>query len=387
MPLHPLIPIAPALSFTFFAAPPSTATLNVHNGSRSALLPPGVQDAPHPQALDSDGGVGGFERYTWFSIDDDLVYLSFYEDWGPLNIAMFYRFCLHVHHLMESDSAAHLVLYTSSAPQQKANAALLVALYSMIIERQPVADAFHPFSQIEFQPFRDAGYGRADFHLSLQDVLHGVSRALQCELLNLSAFNLDEYEHYEQVANGDWNWLTPNFIAFASPNDREYTNALRATMEGRPSRSLRRPIPETFRNTIRYFRDRGVGAVVRLNNPLYDRAEFENAGIKHVDMYFDDGSNPSEEILRDFIALADAQIAAGRVVAVHCKAGLGRTGVLIGAYLIWRHGFSASEVIGFMRFMRPGCVVGPQQHFMYENATEWVRWRVRHEMRLELAKE
>jgi cell division cycle 14 len=101
MPLHPLIPIAPALSFTFFAAPPSTATLNVHNGSRSALLPPGVQDAPHPQALDSDGGVGGFERYTWFSIDDDLVYLSFYEDWGPLNIAMFYRFCLHVHHLME----------------------------------------------------------------------------------------------------------------------------------------------------------------------------------------------------------------------------------------------------------------------------------------------
>jgi cell division cycle 14 len=104
-------------------------------------------------------------------------------------------------------------------------------------------------------------------------------------------------------------------------------------------------------------------------------------------MYFDDGSNPSEEILRDFIALADAQIAAGRVVAVHCKAGLGRTGVLIGAYLIWRHGFSASEVIGFMRFMRPGCVVGPQQHFMYENATEWVRWRVRHEMRLELAKE
>lgn len=126
MPLHPLIPIAPALSFTFFASPPSTATLNAHNGSRSALLPPGVQDAPHPQALDSDGGTAGFERYTWFSIDDDLVYLSFYEDWGPLNIAMFYRFCLHVHHLMEVRGAAvdmHLRSADSDPPAERPDCA------------------------------------------------------------------------------------------------------------------------------------------------------------------------------------------------------------------------------------------------------------------------
>lgn len=97
---------------------------------------------------------------------------------------------------------------------------------------------------------------------------------------------------------------------------------------------------------------------------------------RRQDLYFDDGSNPSTEILRNFIQLADEVISAGGAVAVHCKAGLGRTGVLIGAYLIWKHGFSASEVIGFMRIMRPGCVVGPQQHFMYENFVEWIRWGV-----------
>lgn len=47
-------------------------------------------------------------------------------------------------------------------------------------------------------------------------------------------------------------------------------------------------------------------------------------------MYFDDGTNPTDEIVRDFIRMAGETIARGKKVAVHCKAGLGRTGVLIG---------------------------------------------------------
>ena len=204
-----------------------------------------------------------------------------------------------------------------------------------------------------------------------------MHRAIAENLLDLTTFNLDEYEKYEQVQNGDWNWLTPNFIAFASPNDREYVAALRDNGGKPPATSIRTRPTKMIANTVRYFKERGVKLVVRLNNPLYDKAVFEDEGIEHEDMYFDDGSNPSDAILRRFIARADEVITAGGVVAVHCKAGLGRTGVLIGAYLIWRHGFSASEVIGFMRMMRPGCVVGPQQHFMYENFAEWIRWGVR----------
>jgi cell division cycle 14 len=56
--------------------------------------------------------------------------------------------------------------------------------------------------------------------------------------------------------------------------------------------------------------------------------------MDHVDMYFDDGSNPSDDIVRAFIRLAE-EVIEGRKkkVAVHCKAGLGRTGVLIGGEL------------------------------------------------------
>ena len=68
-------------------------------------------------------------------------------------------------------------------------------------------------------------------------------------------------------------------------------------------------------------------------------------------------------------------------MAFQCKAGLGRTGTLIGAYLVWKYGFTASEAIAFMRIVRPGCVVGPQQQFMYCKQLEWCKWAAVDEMR------
>ncbi len=78
--------------------------------------------------------------------------------------------------------------------------------------------------------------------------------------------------------------------------------------------------------------------------------------------------------MRQFIRLTDETFAKGKKVAVHCKAGLGRTGVLIGAYFIYKFQFSASEVIGYMRVVRPGMVVGPQQRYMQLNQMKWAGW-------------
>jgi cell division cycle 14 len=130
-----------------------------------------------------------------------------------------------------------------------------------------------------------------------------------------------------------------------------------------------------FQNVLSYFCQRNVGLIVRLNDPLYSPSFFTVNGIQHLDMIFDDGTCPTLPMVRKFIRLAHDMITVKKKsIAVHCKAGLGRTGCLIGAYLIYRHGFTGNEVIAFMRFMRPGMVVGPQQHWLHLNQNIFREW-------------
>lgn len=88
-----------------------------------------------------------------------------------------------------------------------------------------------------------------------------------------------------------------------------------------------------------------------------------DTGFQHYDLFFIDGSTPSDQIVRKFLDISENCSGA---VAVHCKAGLGRTGTLIGCYLMKHFKFTAAETIGWLRICRPGSVIGPQQNFLEE---------------------
>ncbi|SCU99014.1 LADA_0H16820g1_1 [Lachancea dasiensis] len=309
------------------------------------------------------------DEIVYFTVEDILFYNRFHLDFGPLHIGHLYRFAVIFHEILnDPDNAGKaVVFYSSSSTRQRANSACMLCCYMLLVQGWTPHQVLQPLAQVDppFMPFRDAGYSNADFEISIQDVVYGIWRAKEKGLVNLNSFDLETYERYERVENGDFNVLTPDFVAFASPEEDSHHK----THSDRPH------LNAAFRSVLNFFSDNNVQLVVRLNSHLYNKKHFESAGIGHLDLIFEDGSCPDMSIVHNFVGAAETIINQGGKIAVHCKAGLGRTGCLIGAHLIYTHGFTANECIGFLRFIRPGMVVGPQQHWLYLNQHTFREWK------------
>jgi len=294
----------------------------------------------------------------YFSVDDELIYENFYADFGPLNLAMLYRYCCKLNKKLKSASLGRkkIVHYTSFDQRKRANAAFLISAYAIIYLKRTPEEAYKPLisgSNPPYLPFRDASFSGSTYNLTLLDCLHGLYKALLNGFFSFDNFDVEEYEHYEKVENGDLNWIVPEkFLAFSGPHAKSKIE------NGYPLHA-----PEAYTS---YFRKNNVKCIVRLNKKIYDAKRFVDAGFQHVDLFFVDGSTPSDRIVKAFLDLCEQCPGA---IAVHCKAGLGRTGTLIACYLIKHFKFTAAESIAWIRICRPGSVIGPQQNFLEEKQT------------------
>ncbi|XP_064003117.1 dual specificity protein phosphatase CDC14A isoform X2 [Pogoniulus pusillus] len=315
----------------------------------------------------------------YFCTDEELVYENFYGDFGPLNLAMLYRYCCKlnkklkdiitrqtkrsalVHWLFPctliynyfSLSRKKIVYYTSFDQRKRANAAFLIGAYAVIYLKKTPEEAYRTLlsgSNPPYLPFRDASFGNCTYNLTILDCLQGVNKALQHGFFDFKTFDVDEYEHYERVENGDFNWIVPGkFLAFSGPHPKSKLE------NGYPLHA-----PEAY---FPYFKKHNVTSIIRLNKKIYEAKRFTDAGFEHYDLFFIDGSTPSDSIVQRFLNICEN---ADGAIAVHCKAGLGRTGTLIACYIMKHYKFTHAEAIAWIRICRPGSIIGPQQHFLEE---------------------
>ena len=59
-----------------------------------------------------------------------------------------------------------------------------------------------------------------------------------------------------------------------------------------------------------------MSTIVRFNKRMYDAWRFTDAGFDHKDLFFIDGSTPSDAIMKRFLTVSEN---APGAIAVHCK--------------------------------------------------------------------
>jgi len=309
-----------------------------------------------------------------FCIDRDFEYYNFYLDFGPFNLGHLYQFCRMLNEKLDDSRYSNHVIcyYSSAAPTTRTNAAYLICAWQVLYMNKTPEESFAGFTGgrgakvvsspprsvmnggddvLSPIPFHDATQYACTYDLTVLDCIRGLVKARAYGFFDFSSFDLKEYRFYEQVENGDLNWiLYGKIIAFAGPE------------------RVRRVSPSghyalTPSDLIPYFKKKNIGLVVRLNERCYDEQDFVKAGIDFCDSVYPDGSCPPMSTLRKVVAAFES-IPSEKGFAVHCKAGLGRTGTMIGAYLMKHYRLTAAETIGWMRICRPGMVIGPQQQFL-----------------------
>lgn len=133
---------------------------------------------------------------VYFTIDDELLYNRFHADFGPFHIGHLYRFSVLLHDILGDPQNEHrgIVFWSRPDSRSRANAACLLASYMILIQNWAPHLALAPIAQAEppFMPFRDAGYSQADYNISIQDIVYGLWKAKEMELVGFNSFRLDQ---------------------------------------------------------------------------------------------------------------------------------------------------------------------------------------------------
>lgn len=117
--------------------------------------------------------------------------------------------------------------------------------------------------------------------------------------------------------------------------------------------------PESSADLL-WLRGQGIELLVSLTEDRPRRDWVNEAGLLLFHEPMQDMEAPSQEQLDRCVSAMQRAIGQGMGVAVHCGAGLGRTGTVLACYLV-AEGQTADNAIARVRRLRPGSIETEEQ--------------------------
>jgi atypical dual specificity phosphatase len=111
---------------------------------------------------------------------------------------------------------------------------------------------------------------------------------------------------------------------------------------------------------LQWLRRQGIEVLLSLTEDRVYREWTDEAGLLVYHEPLEDMEPPSQEQLDRCVSAISRAVEKNMGVAVHCGAGLGRTGVVLAAYLVTQ-GLSAQAAIARVRRLRPHSIETSEQ--------------------------
>uniref|UniRef100_A0A0N4ZBC6 TYR_PHOSPHATASE_2 domain-containing protein n=1 Tax=Parastrongyloides trichosuri TaxID=131310 RepID=A0A0N4ZBC6_PARTI len=141
------------------------------------------------------------------------------------------------------------------------------------------------------------------------------------------------------------NWVTKNIIAMSRPTEA-------AIKEYHIIEQFKKKNIKTLINLQSLKEHNDCGPFLHSSGFSYDPEQFMREGIYYYNFPIPDYEMCSIQLIGNIVKVMHFSLNQGNM-AIHCHAGLGRTGTVIAAYLIWYNKLRYDEAINLVRKNRP----------------------------------